>query len=52
MQDELSAAGWRLTLREYPDGDDSLFRSLFASAAEYVMIFTDLVPVIIKAVRK
>jgi len=51
MQGELSATGWRLTLRDYPDGDDSLFRSLFASEAEYDLIFRDLVPVIIKAVR-
>jgi SAM-dependent methyltransferase len=51
MQDELAAAGWRLALRDYPDGDDSLFRSLFASEAEYELIFRDLVPVIIKAVR-
>jgi len=52
MQDELKAAGWRLTLRDYPDGDDSLFRSLFASEAEYEVIFRDLVPVLIKAVRE
>ena len=43
--------GWRPVMRDYPDGDDALFRGLFESAVEYARIFDDLVPIVWKARR-
>lgn len=44
-------AGWEITQWDYPEGDDTLFRNLFATPVEYEMIFKDLVPTVWKARR-
>jgi ubiquinone/menaquinone biosynthesis C-methylase UbiE len=46
------SAGWDLMEQVFPDGDDTLFRSLFEDQELYYEIFKDLVPVIWKAVRR
>jgi SAM-dependent methyltransferase len=44
-------AGWEIVRWDHPEGDDSLFRSLFSHQVEYELIFKDLVPVVWKARR-
>jgi len=46
------AVGWRVTGWDAPDGDDALFRELYDNPIEYARIFTPLVPVLWKAVRR
>jgi ubiquinone/menaquinone biosynthesis C-methylase UbiE len=46
------AVGWHVTGWDAPDGDDALFRELYGNPVEYALIFTALVPVLWRAVRR
>jgi ubiquinone/menaquinone biosynthesis C-methylase UbiE len=51
MREIADVAGWNVTARENPTGDDTIFRRLYGNDEEYTQIFHELRPVLWKAVR-